>query len=184
MTAPRDDHRGFDENSPVREYSRAIPGSSKPSLQPLDAVNLLLNLFREFFNEVAHLEKNIFPVLPRQWEIRLVGSNGTTAFFLFQIVKFLLLLEAEKFVDSGLHASVRDSGDIVVVLLRLHEARSASATRFHDSVAIAAVAIHKSNLVRSIANSMSAAKRIERDVIRLIMQGQIQEICRTQPEFS
>jgi hypothetical protein len=114
----------------------------------------------------------------------LSAIQWTYGLLLFEIAKFLFLLKAEKTVDSGLHASVRDSGDIVVVLLRLHEARSASATRFHDSVAIAAVAIHKSNLVRSIANSMSAAKRIERDVIRLIMQVQIQKIRRTQPESS
>jgi hypothetical protein len=103
---------------------------------------------------------------------------------LFQIAKFPLLLEAEKFVDSGLHASVCDSADIVVVLLRVHRARGARPTRFHDSVTIAAVAIHKSNLACSIANSMSAAKRTERDVIRLMMQLRIQEIHRTQPECS
>jgi hypothetical protein len=39
--------------------------------------------------------------------------------------------------------------------------------------------IHRSNLARSIANSMSAAKRIERDAIRFIMQVQIQEIHRS-----
>jgi hypothetical protein len=32
--------------------------------------------------------------------------------------------------------------------------------------------IHKSNLARSIANSMSAAKRIERDAIRFMIQVQ------------
>jgi hypothetical protein len=103
---------------------------------------------------------------------------------LFEIAKFPLRLEAEKFVDTGLDASVRDSGDIVVVLLRVHRARSACPTKFHDRLTTTTVAIHKSNLARSIANSMSAAKRIERDVIRLIMHVQIQEIRRTQPEAS
>lgn len=69
-------------------------------------------------------------------------------------------------------------------LLRECIERSTRPTRFHNSVTIAAVAIHKSNLARSIPNSMSAAKRIERDVIRLIMQIQIQEIRCTQPEPS
>ena len=72
----------------------------------------------------------------------------------------------------------------MVVLPRVRRTRSARPTGFHDSVTIAAVAIHKSNLARSIANSMSAAKRIERDVIRPIIQVQIQEIRRSQPESS
>ena len=90
------------------------------------------------------------------------------ALLLFEIAKFPLLLEAEKFVDTGLDASVRGSGDIVVVLLRVNRARSTCPTRFHDRVTTTTVAIHKSNLARSIANSMSAAKRIERDTIRVI----------------
>jgi hypothetical protein len=44
--------------------------------------------------------------------------------------------------------------------------------------------IHRSNLVRSIANSMSAAKKIERDAIRFRTHVQIHDIRRTQPEFS
>ena len=63
--------------------------------------------------------------------------------------------------------------------------RSVRPTTFHSRVTVATTAtIHKSNLARSIANSMSAAKKIERDAIRFIMQVQIQEIRRTQPEFS
>ena len=57
--------------------------------------------------------------------------------------------------------------------------RSARPTRLHNKVTIATVMIHRSNLARSIVNSMSAAKRIERDAIRFIMQVQIQEIHRT-----
>jgi hypothetical protein len=62
--------------------------------------------------------------------------------------------------------------------------RSARPTTCHNRVTIATVMIHRSNLARSIANSMSAAKRIERDTIRLIMRAQIQQIRRRQPEFS
>jgi hypothetical protein len=77
-----------------------------------------------------------------------------------------------------------DQAPSIQSLLRECIERNARPRRFHDSVTIAAVAIHKSNLARSIPNSMSAAKRIEREVIRLIMQVQIQEIRRTQPEPS
>jgi hypothetical protein len=48
--------------------------------------------------------------------------------------------------------------------------RNARPTTFQSRVTIAtAVTIHKSNLARSIANSMSAAKKIERDAIRFIV---------------
>jgi hypothetical protein len=44
---------------------------------------------------------------------------------------------------------------------------------------MAIITIHKSNFARSITNSMSAAKRIERNTIRFIMRVQVQEIHRT-----
>src|ERR1700730_6299057 len=56
-------------------------------------------------------------------------------------------------------------------------------TRFHNRTTIATIMIHRSNLARSIANSMSAAKKIERDAIRFIMQVQVQEIHRTEPRI-
>jgi len=46
--------------------------------------------------------------------------------------------------------------------------RSARPTTFHNRVTIATVMIHRSNLARSMPNSMSAAKRIERDAVRII----------------
>jgi hypothetical protein len=46
--------------------------------------------------------------------------------------------------------------------------RSVRATRLHNRVTIATATIHRSNLARSIANSMSAAKSIERSAIRFI----------------
>jgi hypothetical protein len=60
-----------------------------------------------------------------------------------------------------------------IVAPRVHRARSACPKRFHDSVTIAAVAI-----------AMNVAKRIERDIIRLIAQVRIQLIRRTPLEFS
>src|ERR1700741_699471 len=63
--------------------------------------------------------------------------------------------------------------------------RRARPAIFHSRVTIATTAtIHRSNLARSIANSMSAAKRIERDTIRFIMRVQIQEILGRQPDLS
>ena len=48
-------------------------------------------------------------------------------------------------------------------------ARSLRPTTLRSRVTIATTAtIHRSNLARSIANSMSAAKKIERDVIRFV----------------
>jgi hypothetical protein len=62
--------------------------------------------------------------------------------------------------------------------------RSARPATFHSRVTIATtVTIQRSNLARSIANSMSAAKKIERNAIRFVIPVQIQEIRRTQPEF-
>lgn len=51
--------------------------------------------------------------------------------------------------------------------------RSARPTGFHSRGTMAIITIHRSNFARSIANSMSAAKRIERNAIRFIMQVQI-----------
>ena len=61
--------------------------------------------------------------------------------------------------------------------------RSARRTGFHNRGTMAIITIHRSNSARSIANSMSAAKRIERNAIRFIMRVQVQEIRRTQPEL-
>ena len=47
--------------------------------------------------------------------------------------------------------------------------RSARPKTSHNKVSSATVMIHKSNLARSIANSMNAARRIVRDAIRVIL---------------
>jgi hypothetical protein len=41
---------------------------------------------------------------------------------------------------------------------------------------MAIITIHRSNFARSIANSMSPAKRIERNAIRFVMRVQVREI--------
>jgi hypothetical protein len=50
---------------------------------------------------------------------------------------------------------------------------SAGPATFHNMATIATTMIHKSNLARSKANSMSAAKRIERNTIRFISRRAI-----------
>jgi hypothetical protein len=49
---------------------------------------------------------------------------------------------------------------------------------------MAIITIQRSNLARSIANSMSWAKKIEREGIRFIMHVQIQEIRHTRNQNS
>lgn len=72
----------------------------------------------------------------------------------------------------------------MIKLLRVHARACPRPTTFHSRVTIATPAmIHKSNLARSIANSIIAANNIERDAIRFIARVQTQEIRRAQPEF-
>jgi hypothetical protein len=54
--------------------------------------------------------------------------------------------------------------------------QSTRRTGFHNRSTMAITTIHRSNLARSTANSMSAAKRIERKAIRFITRVQAQGI--------